>query len=192
MKHYNLDEIKTELKNDIQRSEALAEAWERVTFPTKKNGEPFAVMSKNISGARYGLVEYAMQPGEYKITVVTASPVSGYIHDSINAYELVRYLKDEAMKAKTENYQPKQSFLEQVYTFDIDDIKKAVSSRVQYLREYVADLKAQLEKVDSIYHAFRDAFDRAVKQLEADTAGFAHKDTFYAVKDTVLSRYPYC
>ena len=192
MKHYNLDEIKTELKKDIQKSEALAEAWERVTFPTKKNGEPFAVMSKNISGAKYAPTAYAMQSGEYELTVYTSSSACGYIHDSINAYELVRYLKDEAMKAKTENCQPKQSFLEHVYTFDIDDIKKAVASRAQYLREYVADLKAQLAKVDSIYHAFRDAFDRAVKQLEADTAEFAHKDTFYAVKDTVLSRYPYC
>lgn len=43
---YNLDGIKTSLKIEIEEREAILKAWENVTFPTKKNGEPFAVMSK--------------------------------------------------------------------------------------------------------------------------------------------------
>lgn len=192
MKHYNLDEIKTELKNDIARYTAFAEAWEAVTFPVKKDGKPFAVMSKNISGAKYSPVAYAMQAGEYEITVFSHCRECGYIHESINAYEIARYMKDEAKKAKTQNLMPKQSFLEQVYAYDLDDIKKAVADRAAYCREYVADLQKQLEEVDGIFYRFRDAFADALKQLEADTTHHTHKDTFYAVKDTVLSRYPYC
>ena len=192
MKYYNLDEIKTELKKDIARHTAYAEAWEAVTFPVKKDGKPFAVMSKNISGAKYAAEAYAMQAGEYELTVYTQCRECGYIHDSIKAYELVRYMKDESMKAKTQNYMPKQSYLEQVYCFDLEDIKKAVADRAAYLREYVADLERQLAEVDSIFHRFRDAFADALKQLEADTAHHTHKDSFYAVRDTVLNRFPYC
>ena len=101
---YNLDEIKTEIKKDMARNSAFIEAWERVTFPTKKDGKPFAVMSKNISGAKYTLESYAMQPGEYELTVYTHAPACGYIYDTIKAHELIRYMKDEKMIAKTKNY----------------------------------------------------------------------------------------
>lgn len=192
MKHYNLDEIKTAIRKGIAINTAFAEAWEKVSFPTKKDGKPFAVMSKNIEGAKYSLEQYAMQAGEYELTVYTFSPAAGYIHDTVKAYELVKYLKDEAKKAKTANYQPEQSYLEQVYTFDLEDIKEAVKARAAYLREYVADLERQLADVDSIFHGFRDAFAAAMKQLEDSTAHHSHKDTFYAVRDTVLNRFPYC
>lgn len=33
---YNLDGIKTKLKNEIEEREAILKAWEGVTFPTKK------------------------------------------------------------------------------------------------------------------------------------------------------------
>lgn len=189
---YNLDEIKTTMKKDIARYSALAEAWERVTFPTKKDGKPFANMAKNIDGAKYTLESYAMQAGEYELTVYTQAPVCGYIHDSIKAYELVRYLKDESKIEKKDNYLPKQSYLEQVYRFDLEDIKKAVADRAEYFREYVADLEKQLAAVDGIFHAFRDAFAAALSQLEKDTAAFKHCDTRYNVKKTVLDRFPYC
>jgi len=192
MKYYNLDEIKTNMKKDIARYTAFAEAWEAVSFPVKKDGKPFSIMSKNISGAKYSPIACAMQAGEYEITVFTQCRECGYIHESINAYEIARYMKDEAKKAKTQNLLPKQSFLEQVYAYDLEDIKKAIADRAAYCREYVADLQKQLKEVDGIFYRFRDAIAEATKQLEADTAKHTHKNTFYAVKDTVLSRYPYC
>lgn len=189
---YNLDEIRTTINKDIAINKAYAEAWKKVTFPTKKDGTPFANMSKNISGAKYSPVSYAMQPGEYELTVFTQTFSAGYIHDSINVYELVRYLKDESMIAKTENYMPKQSYLEQVYKFDLDDIKSAIAMRIEYLESYVADLEKQLAKLDKVYANFRNAFDNAVKSLQNDTKEFSHNDIYYAVKDTVINRYPYC
>jgi len=189
---HNLDEIRTTIQKDIAVNKAYAEAWKKVTFPTKKDGTPFANMSKNISGAKYSLVSYAMQSGEYELTVFTQTFNTGYIHDSIKVYELVRYLKDESMIAKTENYMPKQSYLGQVYKFDLEDIKNAIAKRIEYLESYVSDLEKQLAKLDKVYTNFRNAFDNAVKSLQDDTKEFSHNDIYYAVKDTVINRYPYC
>lgn len=189
---YNLDAIKTGIEKDIAINTAYLEAWKKVEFPTKKDGSAFKVMSKNISGARYDVKPYLLARGQYELTVTTFVPSCGYVSDSINCYELVRYLKDESMKAKTQNYQPKETYLEQVYTFDIDDIKNAVKNRIAYLESYVSDMEKQLESLDRVFNNFRAAFDSAIKQLESDCSVFEHKDMFYAVRDCVMQRYPYC
>lgn len=191
MKCYNLDEIKTQLKKEISKSRALAEAWEKVTFPTKKDGKPFAILSKNINGAKVTAEQYALQSGENELTVYTSCKECGYINDSIKLYELVRYL-DEGMKAKTENYMPKQSYLEQVYRYDLEDIKKAVANRAKYYRDRAADLERQDEQAERIFTKFRKAYAEAVADLEEEAAQFEGRFLFYAVKETVLDRFPYC
>ncbi len=190
--YYNLDAIKTGIEKDIAINTAYLEAWKKVSFPTKKDGKPFATMSKNISGARYSMESYAMQAGEYELTVTAFCNAAGYISDTLKAHELIRYMKDESMKAKTENYQPKQTYLEQVYTYDLDDIKKAIANRIAYLESYISDLKAQKENAEKVFRNFRNAYENAMKQLETDCSEFSHKDLFYAVRDCVKSRYPYC
>ena len=189
--YYNVDDIITSMKKDIARYTAFAEAWRKVEFPTKKDGKPFANMSKNISGAKYNAVSYAMQAGENELAAYTQTSATGYIHDTIKAYDLVRYLKDPAMIAKTENYMPKQTHLEQVYCYDVDDIKKAVADRIAYCENYVSELERQITEAQRIFDNFRAAYDAAIRGLEADTAEYEHKDLYYAVKDCVLSRYPY-
>jgi len=190
--YYNLDAIKTGIEKDIAINTAYLEAWKKVSFPTKKDGKPFATMSKNISGARYSMESYAMQAGEYELTVTAFCNAAGYISDTVKAHELIRYMKDESMKAKTENYQPKQMYLEQVYTYDLDDIKKAIANRIAYLESYISDLKAQKANAEKVFKNFRNAYENAMKQLETDCSEFSHKDLFYAVRDCVKSRYPYC
>lgn len=51
--YYNLDGVKKNIEKEIEANEKLLEVWEKVTFPIKKDGKPFATMSKNISGATY-------------------------------------------------------------------------------------------------------------------------------------------
>ena len=189
---YNMDAIRENLKKDISTKNALIEAWKKVSFPTKKDGTAFKIMSKNIVGARYDVKPYLLARGQYELTVTAFANPGGYVSDSINCYELVKYLKDENMKAKTENYQPEEMYLEQVYTFDIEDIKKAVSDRIVYLESYVSDLEKQLASLETVFRNFRNAFDNAIKTLEHDTKDFSHKDMFYAVRDCVMQRYPYC
>ena len=44
---YDLNEIKTAIRNDIEKHEAFLHAWENVSFPTKKDGSAFKQMQKN-------------------------------------------------------------------------------------------------------------------------------------------------
>ena len=48
---YKLNNIIQELKTKKADLQAILEAWEAVTVPTKKDGAAFAVLSKNINGA---------------------------------------------------------------------------------------------------------------------------------------------
>lgn len=191
--YYNLDGIKTHMASEIEKEKAFLAAWEAVTFPTKKDGKPFANMGKNISGAKYAAYAYAMQPGEYELTVYTSAKYSGYIHDSIKCYDLVKYMRDEdSRKAKTENYMEKLSCLEQVYRFDLDDIKSAIQKRIAYYKENIAAMEASLQNAGTAYKNFVAAYGEAVKKLEADADKASDPTLFYAIFETVKERYPYC
>lgn len=190
---YNLDGIKTKLKNEIEEREAILKAWENVTFPTKKNGEPFAVMSKNINGATYKKTDYGLSANNVELKVV-ANNNHKWITDSIDCYTLVRYLKDKSKIAKTENYMLKELYLEQVYKFDLEDIKEAVNNRIKFLKENIESLKKQLEIADKAYIAFRKAYEDAMNVLDNVTE--TKKDEYSFLKsnilETVKERYPYC
>lgn len=195
--YYNLDEIIVELKKELEKHIEFLAAWEKVTFPTKKDGTQFANMQKNIDGAKIGNAAMC-QPGEYNLTVNTWTKTSGYVHDTINIYNLVKYLKDPAQIAKTENYMPKQTYLEQVYAYDMADIKQAVTMRIEYMTKRVESLKAQIEKAEKAYTTFKAAYAKALDELQAncDTqdVGFSNgkNDVYYTVKNTIIERYPYC
>lgn len=190
---YNLDGIKTALKKEIEEKEAILKAWENVTFPTKKNGEPFVNMSKNINGATYKKADYGLSANNVELKVV-ANNNHKWTTDSINCYTLVRYLKDKSKIAKTENYMPKELCLEQVYKFDLEDIKEAVNNRIEYLKGYVESLKKQLEIADKAYAGFRKVYEDAMAVLDNVTE--TKKDEYSFLKssilDTIKNRYPYC
>lgn len=190
---YNLDGIKTSLKIEIEEREAILKAWENVTFPTKKNGEPFAVMSKNINGATYKKADYGLSANNVELKVVANNNYK-WTTDSIDCYTLVRYLKDKSKIAKTENYMPKELCLEQVYKFDLEDIKEAVNNRIEYLKGYVESLKKQLEIADKAYAGFRKVYEDAMAVLDNVTE--TKKDEYSFLKssilDTIKNRYPYC
>lgn len=191
---YNLDGIKTNLKNEIEKREAILKAWENVTFPTKKNGKPFAVMSKNINGATYKTTDYCFLNANNVVLKVVANNNYKLVTDSINCYTLVRYLKDKNKIAKTENYMPKESYLEQIYKYDLEDIKESVNNRIKFLKENIESLKKQLEIADKAYIAFRKAYEDAMNVLDNVTE--TKKDEYSFLKSNILKtvkeRYPYC
>lgn len=47
----SLNSIKRDLKDYIEENKARLEAWENVTYLTKKDGTPFKSMSKNFTNA---------------------------------------------------------------------------------------------------------------------------------------------
>ena len=189
---YNLDGIKTELTKEINRKKAFLQAWENVTFPTKKDGTPFKQMSKNISGATYYMESYAMQPGEYMLRVNTWANGLGYISNEVRAYEQLKYIKDESKLAKTQNIQPKQTYLAQIYTYDLEDIKNEIQDRIAQLKADIIELEAQFAIATEVYTTFRNAYSKAIAELEETSRKSEDPTLYYMVLDTIKSRYPYC
>lgn len=182
---YTIDGIIGNIQKEISREEAITEKWQNVTFPTKKDGKPFAAMGKNISGARYSLESYAMQAGEYELTVTTWANGSGYISDTIKAHSLVKYLQNDAMKAKTGNYMPKQSYLEQVYKYDLDDIKAAVAARIEQGKKRIAALKKSEERAREAHKHFREAYRAALENLAREAGKTEECTLYYNILETV-------
>lgn len=189
---YNLDGIIAKLKKSIATNKALLAAWEAVTFPTKKNGEPFSNMSKNISGAKYAADNIAMQPGEMVLTVTTWEMGCGYLSDEIKAYDLIKYMTNGKPEAKPQNLQPKLSCLEQVYTYDLEDIKEAVTARIERLKEAIATRERQLKAAPAAYKAYKTAYAAALAELDAAADKAAGSELYTMIKDTVQARHPYC
>ena len=190
--YYNLDGIITELKKRNAEDRAKLEAWEAVTFPTKKGGKPFARMQQNISGATYGKEPYTLQACGMRLRVSKWSSEHnvGYVADDIRCYCLVKYLK-EPFRSKTQNYQPKEPTLEQAYKFDLDDIKLAVEERKTQLRGYIATREKQIAAAPAALKHFREAYGKALEALAEDT-GKAESATLHnMICETVVNRYPY-
>ena len=196
--YYNLDGIKTELKKEIARKETLLQAWQNVKFVTKKDGTPFINIGRNFENAKYSGVSYALQAGENELRVYGFCKLNGYVDDTITCYTLVKDLKNETMIAKTQNYLPKQTYLEQLYSFDIDDIKNAVADKINYLIDRIAVLYNELNIVDKCYNNFVNEYSKLISNLEnecckAGTTGYSgsRNDIFYSILDTVQNNYKY-
>ena len=192
MNYYNLDGIKTELQKRLSEHETILKCWLDVEFLTKKDGSPFKNMSQNFKNAKYVKNEYSINNHEYILKVGGWDDRNGYINDSIHCYELVKYLKDETRINKIDNYMPKETLLEQVYKFDIEDIKNAVNNRITYHADYVEELKEQIENIDMVYNEFKTAYGDAIKTLKNNTSNYKHNDLYNLVFHTVKERYPYC
>ena len=164
--NYKLNEIITKLNYEIEQNKAFLIAWENVTFNIKKDGKPFQNMQKNISGASYHAISYSLQPGEYEITITAYVNKMGYMTDTISCYELIRYLKDENKIKKLHNYQPKITYLEQVYKYDLEDIKNAIQERITYRKNRIISLTKQIEIVENCYTLFEQGYNNLLVQLE--------------------------
>ena len=181
-----IEEIKNELAREIEKDTAYIEAWEKVEILTKKDGTPFANFAKNFSGATVFIPIYAMQSGERAIRVNVCTKSCGYTYDEINLYNLVKNMKDEKKLAKTENYQPKQTYLEQVYSYDMDDAKEAIENRIAYLKDRVETMKRQYENAETIFNKFKNEYEKLISDLEKDTEKDKNSTLFYAIKKAVL------
>lgn len=188
MSYYDLEEIKTGWKKEISRYQTFVKAWENVTFPTKKDGTPFKTMSKNIEGATYMHSDCDLSGYEMKVRIRAWDEKNGYITDEINAYEIARYIKDDVKKAKFEkNLAPHTPLLEDLYIYDLDDIKEAIKERILYYKTEIETRSNDLKNLKSAYDDFKENYKNAIEQLEKTVSHCSACD----IKDTIVTRYLY-
>lgn len=195
---YNLDGIKKDIEKEIDRYQCMKEAWEKVTFPTKKNGEPFAIMSKNFEGATYTGSTYLEQGYKGKVLNPVLNPtlkvcfstnLTGYHSDELYLYEYIKYMDKNKFADKRE----KNTFCE-VYVYDLEDIQNTVKARIEYLEKYINSLKRQLEIADNAYNTFKEAYKNAMEVLNTatETTENIYSTLKSDIRDTIKERYPYC
>ena len=183
-KLYNLDGITTQIKRDLDYRTTQLEAWESVEIVTKKDGTPFKTMSKNFKGAKYKLDDVSITGLNYKLEIFKLSKFNGYVEDWINCYNLVKYIP-EHQKKKTQNIQPKQPMLEQVYLYDIEDIKEAIEKKKQQLKKNIAELENDLENVTGVYNTALAEYNKIMENIKNKVS----KDTSYKIKETLYNTY---
>lgn len=189
--YYNLDGIKTELEKRLSYEKSILKAWENVTFPTKKDGTPFKVMSKNFDGAKLYLDNFAWHDYEKRLKVNTFDDLNGYISEDINCYNQVKYISDKSKLEKVSNIMPKEPMLEQVYVYDLDDIKEDIKKTINRHKKNIMSLEKQIVQAEKAYNDFVADYKKAIENL-IETCGANDNSLFYAVRDTVKTRYPYC
>lgn len=144
MNYYNLDGIQTEIKGQIERTKCLIEAWKKVTYPTKKDGTPFKIMSKNFDGATYTAEE-----NKAELSIVGWSKFSGYERDSIFCHEI----KYENRKYVTISY-------------DVNQIKGKINDRINDLKHKLVSLENQLKVSEKAYIEFQEVYENMRNQLK--------------------------
>lgn len=182
---YDANDIRTSLEKDLIKAETLLKAWENVTYPTKKDGTPYAVMSKNINGATYAKCPWASREGEIDLTVYAHDDTNGYISDSIACYANADVLTD-AQKSKPENLTLKCAGLKQLYKYDLEDIKTRVNDRIAYLTQYCAVLRGDMLRLGDAYSTYLAAINSARTELYAQLTRNGAFDThaYYPIIDT--------
>lgn len=189
--YYNLDGIKTELEKRLSYEKSILKAWENVTFPTKKDGTPFKVMSKNFNGAKLYHDDFAWRDYEKRLKVNTFDDLNGYISEDINCYNQVKYISDKSKLEKVSNIMPKEPMLEQIYVYDLDDIKEDIKKTINRHKENIMSLEKQIDQAEKAYNDFVADYKKAIENL-VEICGANDNSLFYAVRDTVKTRYPYC
>lgn len=189
--YYNLDGIKTELNKRLSYEKSILQAWENVTFPTKKDGTPFKVMSKNFDGAKLYLDNFAWRDYEKRLKVNIFDDLNGYISEDISCYNQVKYIFDKSKLEKVSNIMPKEPMLEQVYVYDLEDIKEEIQKTINRHKENIVSLEKQIDQAEKAYNNFVADYKKAIENL-VETCGANDNSLFYAVRDTVKERYPYC
>lgn len=189
---YGANNIRKKLENDLEEAQTLKAAWESVTYPTKKDGTPFVVMSKNFSGATYRPSPYASRDGENELVIYARSDAGRCLSDSLACYANADDLTD-TQKIKVENLMPKTPGWKQLYRYDLEDIKTRVRQRIEYLTSYCAELRGDLARLDSAYSTYQAALAKARTELYTHLTDSKAHDThaYYLIIDTAdkVTRY---
>ena len=180
---YNLSDIIKTLKDEKEDTEKKLQAWQNFKIVTKKDGTPFAVLSKNFEGAaigKYSVVEDSMHP---YLTVNYQTECTGYHSNHIQIF----YYLDELPESDERRKEYKPQFIRQTVAKSFDEIREAVNNYMDELEKNIESYDVQLEKASTAYENYAKAIKEAKRQLKID-CGLDENETYgntlyYSVKE---------
>ena len=204
---YKLNNIIQELKTKKADLQAILEAWEAVTFPTKKDGAAFAVLSKNINGARITTEAYNIKGVEDSLEVFASRGyrykiITGYFESKISLYYSLepatkneKWLTDTdkemraRAEAKPQNVHKRGAYIKDAYVFDLEDIKEAIQKRIEYIKKGINQTTWDIENAEAIYSKYATAATKLFKELESETKAKGSTALYYAIRDMIRGIY---
>lgn len=176
---YNLDNLLKDLEKNRAEAAAKLAAWENVKRVYKKNGESFAIMSKNFENASYRVKTY--DASEHELTVGNWTACSGYIGDYINATENINNAKKEIAPERVIDcgYCKK-------YNLDADELAQAIEARKAYYKNYITELDSAIQAAPAEYKKVVDACEALRDVLKTEKE---ENNTLYYRLHEVVDKY---
>lgn len=149
---YQVENLKKEKEKNLAKYIALKNAWENVTFLTKKDGTPFKNLAKNFHGAKYYIGAYSITDCNYMLDVYTSVNYKNggteYISDSIYCSETLRYMKNPI---NPDNIRKQGAYVEDQYLYDLNEIKNIlIPKRIEYYVNEIHKLEVELQNFDAV------------------------------------------
>lgn len=159
-KYDNFDELKTELEKMIADYQACVRAWEAVTIEKNKNGEEMAQLGRALKNASFGGYYPVEDAGHPYISIYYQS--NGYKSDHLEAF----FYEDETPNdGNKRDRLPVESWRKKTYKMTADDIREAISEKIDRYNSYISSLKKQIEQGREIFDEYRAAIEEAEKRL---------------------------
>lgn len=136
---YSIEDAKAKMQKSVKFYACRIEAWKNVTRLYKKDGKPFAILSKNFEGAKF--VQKSYYHNQEEFTIYFTDENGSYQTDYINVY--------------TEKDTP-------------DSIEKAIKDRIEQYEAWkekdergLADIERQLEAINPALEELKKAIEAA-------------------------------
>ena len=162
--NYAVERLKKEKEHDLAQYIAIKTTWEKVTFPTKKDGTPFKNVSKNFNGAKYYIGAYSITDCNYilEISTVVKHPDGSteYISDRIYCSENLKYMKNPI---NPDNIRKQGAYVEDQYLYNLNEIKNIlIPKRIKHCADQIHRLEVELQNFDAI----AVAVDETIQKLK--------------------------
>jgi len=156
-----LEDWKKELQKNISDAKARAELWGKVKRLYKKNGEPFAVFSKNFDGVK--IIE---EWHSLKFKIYGQTSGGEWVDDSL--------YNSDAWPLAT-----------------VDDVMPTIKKYIEQLTEYTARLENTLKNADIVYFdIFGGLFEKLLKyETPSNADGIQIQYLRYTVRDMLQKFY---
>lgn len=179
---YCKSDIARTLESYISEYESKIQLWKKVKRVYKKDGSNFKVLSKNFENAKIQNKTYSSYE-DPEMIVSDWTQSAGYISDSIDLRELVKY---SSLKPDEDRI-IKVPYLEPYFFLTVDEIEKKIAATIKLYETHIEEYKKQLAICDKTYDQFKSAIDNALSDLRKSAGN--NTSLYYMCRDYMKRAY---